>query len=327
MDNYTPAKLIEYIRDGLIEQEHLGFVVKVGKNIQKIGNDKNYPFYLRSCAKPLQASLLIDYEIDKTFNMTDEEIAVCCASHAGELCHTQTIEGLLNKINLSKENLKCSTHVPFSRSAQKKLLIEGLKESVLQNNCSGKHAMMLSICKKMGWEVNDYYNIDHPLQIAIKKKIYDLCEVKKEYTSTKDGCGVPIFAMPLENMIKGYLNLFFDKKYEKIKNAFLNKPYFIGGEERIDTAIMCANPDLIAKIGAGGLCIVINLKKKEGIMVKIMDCDMKARSIVLIEALKQLKWLDKDMLENPLIKFQNQRNILTLHLEKVGEITPVFNLT
>ncbi len=324
MDNYTPAKLIEYIRDGLIEQEHLGFIVKIDKNVQKIGNEKNYPFYLRSCAKPLQASLLIDYELDIYYNMTDEEIALCCASHAGELCHAQTVDNFLNKVELSKENLKCSTHIPFSKSAQKKLLKEGLKESVLQNNCSGKHAMMLGICKKMGWEINDYYKPEHPLQVAIKKKIYGLCEIKKEYPSTKDGCGVPIFAMPLENMVKGYLNLFFDKKYEKIKKAFLNKPYFIGGEDRIDTAIMCANPNLIAKIGAGGLCVAINLKKKEGIIVKIMDCDMKARSIVLIEALKQLKWLDKDMLENPLIKFQNQRNILTLHLEKVGEITPVF---
>lgn len=326
MVNYTPAKLIEYVRDGLIEQEHLGFIIKISKNVQKIGNDKNYPFYLRSCAKPLQASLLIDYNADNYYNITNEEFAVCCASHAGELCHEQTVKGLLDKIMLGEENLQCSTHKPFSKTAQKKLLIEGLKENALQNNCSGKHAMMLALCKKMNWDIKNYYDINHPLQIAIKKKIYELCEIKKEYPSTKDGCGVPIFAMPLENMIKGYLNLFFNPKYYKIKEAFIKNPYLIGGEDRIDTAIMCANPDLIAKIGAGGLCIVINLKKKEGIIVKIMDCDMKARSIVLIEALKQLKWLDKKMLENPLIKFQNQKNILTLHLEKIGEITPVFNL-
>lgn len=326
MVNYIPAKLIEYLRDGLVEQEHLGFVIKTGKKIQKTGDDKSYPFYLRSCAKPLQAALLVDYGVDKYYDMTDEEIAVCCASHAGELCHVQTVEGFLNKINLPKESLNCSTHVPFSKSVQKKLLKEGLKESVLQNNCSGKHAMMLGICKKMNWSINDYYNLGHPLQIAVKKKIYELCEVKKEYPSTKDGCGVPIFAMPLENMAKGYSNLFFNPKYEKIKNAFLSKPYFIGGEERIDTALMCANPDLIAKIGAGGLCIVTNLKKKESIVVKIMDCDMKARSIVTIEALKQLKWLSPEMLENSLIKFQNQRNILTLHLEKVGFINTLFKL-
>lgn len=329
MPNYCPTKLIEYIRDGLVEQEHLGFFVKVSANglITKLGDDNNYPFYFRSCAKPLQASLLIDFALDEFYNMTDEEIAICCASHAGEPCHVETVKGLLDKIGLDETYLKCGLHMPLSKVEKNKLFLSGEKENVFQNNCSGKHTMMLGLCKKMGWDLRTYDEKNHPLQQAIKNKIYELCEVEIEYPITKDGCGVPILAMPLVNMLKGYLNLFLDEKYSKKRNAFLQNPYLIGGEERLDTAIMTANSNLIAKVGAGGLCIVINLQKKEGLIVKIMDCDMKSRALCLIEALSQLDWLDNQDIEHPLLKAQNKRDIITLHGEKIGEAKCSFNFS
>lgn len=328
MANYKSTKLLEYLRDGLVEQEHQGLIVKIssGGFANKVGEDCNYPFYLRSCAKPLQASLLIDFKTDKLLAMTSQEIAICCASHTGEECHVNTVKNLLNKIGLDESYLKCSLHKPLSKTEQEKLILSCRAENILQNNCSGKHAMMLAICKQNGWVVNDYYKPEHPVQVAIKEKIYELCEVKKQFPQTKDGCGVPIYAMPLKNMVKGYLNLFLNEKYSKIKEAFIKNPYLIGGEKRLDTAIMGVNDKLIAKVGAGGLIIVLNLEKKEGLIVKIMDCDMKARAIVTIEALKQLSWLDSNMLENDLIKAQNKKDILTLHGEKIGEGKCTFNL-
>lgn len=336
MVNYLPEKLVEFVRDGLVEQEHSGFFVKVsdssdvtlsstqGRLIERIGDDKNYPFYLRSCAKPLQASLIVDYGLVDFYNMTSEEIAFCCASHAGESCHVEVGRNFLKKIGLDNRHLKCGLHKPISKSEQEKLVLAHEKENVFQNNCSGKHIMMLAICKKMGWGVSDYDSPEHPLQVAIQNKIYELCEVDENYSITKDGCGVPIMAMPLENMVKGFLNLFLDEKYACIKEAFIKNPYLIGGEDRLDTAIMSANPDLIAKVGAGGLCIVINLIKKEGLIVKILDCDMRTRAVSLLEALRQLGWLTDEMLEHPLVKAQDKKDILTLHGEKIGEAKFLF---
>lgn len=320
MVKYNPEKLLEFFRDGLVEQEHYGFIVKytIEDKINKIGDDNDYPYFLRSCAKPLQAALLIDYGLDEFYNMTSEEIAICCASHSGEPCHVKVVKGFLDKVGLDESYLKCGLHKPLSKTEQNKLLISGEKETILQNNCSGKHAMMLAICKKNGWRINDYDKPEHPLQISIKQKIYELCCCEADYPMTKDGCGVPIYSMPLKNMVRGYLNLFLDEKYIKIKTAFVNHPYLIGGEERLDTAIMEANDKLISKVGAGGLCIVINIEKKEGLIVKIMDCDMKARAICLIEALHQLGWFDDKMLGHELIKIQNKIDILTLHGEKLG---------
>lgn len=325
MVNYFPQNLVEFVRDGLVEQEHQGFVVaNFNGNIKKVGKDNNYPFFLRSCAKPLQASILIDLGLDEIYDMTSEEIAICCASHAGEDCHIEVLKNFLNKTKIDTELFKCGIHQPLSKTQQEKMLLNKDKVTVLHNNCSGKHAMMLCVTKSQGFDIKTYDEITNPLQQLIKNKIYSLCEIKKDYPITKDGCGVPIHSMPLENMLKGYLNLFLDEKYSKIKDAFLKNPYIIGGEDRLDTAIIKAGRgNLVAKVGAGGLCIVINLEEKSGIIIKISDCDMKARAVCIISALKQLNWVD--MAEKSLI-LQNKKDILTLHGEKIGEAKICFSL-
>ena len=310
--NKIPELLVKYIRDGLSEQEHYGYIVLADKNraFDFTGDTKNQPFYLRSCAKPLQASLLIDYEMDRVFDMTEEEIALCCASHAGEEIHVKTARKLLEKTQLTEDLLKCGLHKPLSKTRQTEMLINKESENVFQNNCCGKHIMMLALCKINGWDLKTYDNPDHPLQIEIKNKINELCKVTKDYPQTKDGCGVPILSMPLENMLHGYLNLFCDPKYEKIKNAFLNHPYIIGGENRTDTKIMENSKGLVAKVGAGGLCIVVNTINEEAFVVKISDADMKARELVTLKVLENLKWSQID----------TDKTIKTLHGEAVGEI-------
>lgn len=310
--NTAPAKLITYIRDGLIEQEHFGYVVRANKDriIEKIGEDKNYPFFLRSCAKPLQAALMIDYGLDTKYNLTEEEIAVCAASHAGEQIHVELVKNILDKFEISPDKLKCGDHEPISKSAQDELLLNGKKATALHNNCSGKHTMMLGLCKLNDWDMDNYDNINHPLQQAIKKRIYELCEIKNEYPITKDGCGVPIHSMPLGNIIKGYLNLFCNPRYEKIKNAFLNHPYVIGGENRTDTKIISESHNLVAKVGAGGLCAVVNTELEEGFIVKICDSNMQAREIVTIDLINNLHWGKIDI----------SHDITTNHNEKIGEI-------
>lgn len=312
MTETYPEKLVKYVRDGLVEQEHFGFIVLCNKEkvIGSTGNTNNYPFYLRSCAKPLQASLLIDFEMDKSFNMTDAEIALCCASHAGEEIHTKIACELSQKIGISSDKLKCGLHKPLSKTEQKRLLLNKEAENVFHNNCSGKHLMMLGLCIINGWDILTYDDVNHPLQKLIKQKIYDLCCVKQNYPVTSDGCGVPIHSMPLSNMVKGYLNLFCNPAYEKITNAFLNNPYIIGGENRTDTKIITNSKNIVAKVGAGGLCIVVNLEKEEGFVVKICDSDMKAREIVVIDTLKNLHWAE----------IESDKTIRTIHGKIIGEI-------
>lgn len=308
-----PKTLVQYIRNGLVEQEHLGFV-RLKKYYStrdiKIGEDNNYPFYLRSCAKPLQASLLIDFGLDKEFEMTEQEIALCCASHAGEKCHTDILQNLLKKMNLSEKDLLCGCHQPLSQTRQFEMNKNNENFSQIHNNCSGKHIMMLGLCKMNNWDIKTYNKREHPLQQAIIEKITQLCELKDQYPITKDGCTVPIMSMPLENMLIGFLNLFCDEKYSRIKNAFLNNPYLIGGENRTDTKIIANSKNLVAKVGAGGLCIVVNLEEKSGFVVKVSDCNMNAREILTLDIINKLKWAN----------IPNDKQIKTINGEIVGNV-------
>lgn len=293
---------VEYMRDGLLEEVHQGEFIQYSK---LTGNEDTTPYYLRSCAKPLQASLLIDYGA----NLTAEELALICGSHAGEDCHIEIAKKLLDKFGLDENHLKCGIHTPLSRTMQDKMLIKGEKARAIHNNCSGKHIGFLIACTLKHWDLETYYEPAHPLQIAIKEKILSLCNVNSDiypittdgcggvnnssssiYPSTTDGCGVPILSMPLRNMLIGYINLFKNPKYEKIKEAFLNYPYIIGGENRLDTEIIQNTVGIIAKVGAGGLCIVINTKINDGFIIKIHDAGMDSRRIAVLEMINRLGW-------------------------------------
>ena len=288
---------VEYIRDGLVEEFHEGLFMLSTEPYDTI------PYYLRSCAKPLQATLLIDYGID----LTEEELALCCGSHAGEECHIRVAKQILDKFEIDESYLKCGVHAPLARSMQDKMLLNGKKARAIHNKCSGKHIGFLVICKKKGWDMGTYDKPEHPLQIAIKNKINNMCEITLNYPVTTDGCGVPILSMPLQNMLIGYKNLL---QYEKIINAIQKYPYIFGGENRLDTEIIEKTQGLIAKVGAGGLCIVFNVKEQIGFVVKINDCSMEARRFAVLEMINRLGWGN--------IEFD--KTIKTLHGQVVGEI-------
>ncbi len=269
---------IEYIRDGLVEEKHEGFVEHL-----VVPSRLEQPYYLRSCAKPLQAALLIDYGAD----LEEDELALICGSHAGEECHIEVARRILSKYGIKESLLKCGVHAPLSRSMQDRMLLKGETPKAIHNNCSGKHAGFLVLCKINGWDLETYYSPNHPLQKAVKNKINELCEVKQSYPETTDGCGVPILSMPLHNMLVGFKNLL---QYEKIINSIRHNPYIFGGEGRIETEIGQKTDSLIAKAGAGGLCIVLNIKEKDCFAVKINDCSMEARRFAVLELIKKLGW-------------------------------------
>ena len=297
--------LVQHYRDGLIEEEHGGYVLTT-----KFGVSPEYPYYLRSCAKPLQASLMTDYNLDEKYTLASEEIALLCASHAGEKCHTDIAKRLMEKFSLEYDWLKCGLHNPLSKTRQREMFINNEPVTYFHNNCVGKHILFLALCKENGWDLSTYDKLENPLQQKVKEKIQTLCEETKQFPITKDGCGVPIHSMPLDKILKGFINLFCDEKYIRIRNAFLENPYIIGGEDRLDTEIMQHSKDLIAKVGAGGLCVVVNYKEKDGLIVKINDANMDTRRLVVFETLNKLGWSD----------YQCDKTIKTLHGDIVGEI-------
>lgn len=324
------TKLIEYIRNGQSEQCHFGIILNMNESgiIKKEGADNGYKFYHRSCMKPLQIASLIDLGIDKKLNLTSEEIAVCTASHTGEQIHQKLVKSILNKINCTEEDLLCAPHEPLSYEERKRLILENKPFEKIHNNCSGKHAAMLAICKEKGFSIKNYKDISHPLTELILTRVCELCEAeRKDIIISKDGCGLPVIATTLEQLGKGFLNLFLNPKYKKIKDAFLMHPYIIGGKNRLDTDIIKASEGkLIAKVGACGLCVVVNPLEKECIVVKIADSNMEARAFTVINALIQKKWPEGNGKFSDQINKMYMNQIYSQDNEFLGEIRPCFNL-
>ncbi len=320
-------KLIEFKRNGLTEQIHYGLIIHMNKSgiINEIGRDNNYKFYHRSCMKPLQASMLIDLGIDKKNNLTLDELAVCCASHTGEEEHQKRVLSILKKAGCNEEDLLLIPHQPLSSFEQTRLIKNNLPLRKIHHNCSGKHAAMLSICKHMGFSTKNYKDFSHPLSDLIINKVCELCETStNDIIISKDGCGLPVVATTLEQLGKGYLNLFTNKKYDDIKNAFLTYPFLIGGKERSDSIIISQFSNCIAKVGACGLLVIVNIEKEECIIVKIADSNMESRELTAFNSLIQLKWPKKSNFSQ--INNIYTKKIISIDNENLGEIIPSFNL-
>src|SRR5215510_371080 len=101
MDAMTkaPPVLARVYRGSGVESTHRGWVSVVderGRTVASAG-DAAMPVYLRSTAKPFQAMPLLLAGGEKRFRLGDAEIALICASHAGEPRHTKVAEAILKR--------------------------------------------------------------------------------------------------------------------------------------------------------------------------------------------------------------------------------------
>lgn len=319
-------KLLEIKRNNIAERTHFGFVGLYDKSFGFVAPQyKNEIFYLRSSAKPIQASVLDSLGGIEAFALSDEEIAVICSSHTGSQFHVNLVKNILIKADVPFSALKCGVHVPLDKSEALYLEQNNQKPNKFQNNCSGKHAGFLAGCRLKGFDIENYLDFNHPLQKMVKECIFEYCGLpyKNEIVS-KDGCNAPIWAMPLQNMAQGFLRCF--ENHPKIKNAMKKAPYAAGGHKRIDSEIIMASKgNLIAKVGAEGLLMIYNEKKHQVLVIKVLDSSEQARAITTINGLLELKWMDIDAIEKtPLVDFYNLE-IKTHSNEKVGCINNCFD--
>jgi len=302
LPEYVPV--LDLKRGDFVDQRFFGMAVLYGfsNNIPvellKAGNDNNYPFFLRSLLKPIQASIMADYNTQKFYGFSDKEIAIMQASHAGEDIHTELVLSVLKKAGLDVEKLKCPAISPLNPDVLK----PGEAPQKIHNNCSGKHAMMLAVSKQLGFSLNDYCQVHHPLQLLILDKICKLSEYDVEGgpPQSYDGCTVPVWALPFKNIANAFFKLYNEEKYTFLKTAYKKNPYIIGGKDtfgfRQDTHIMMLNPDLISKTGAGGFLSIYNDKKNEFLLIKMAQDNNAPRFLFALKILEKLGWI----LNNPL---------------------------
>jgi L-asparaginase II len=278
--------LVEVIRGGVLESFHRGSVCIVNESGDIIFSKGNVQqiCYPRSAMKLLQVIPLIVKGGIQQFNLTPKEIAVMCGSHNAEAEHLETVRSILTKIGCSEHDLNCGAQYPTYKKDADEMLIQGIKPGPIHNNCSGKHAGMLALCKLMGIDTKNYLHAEHPAQLEIRKACAQFYEYPEaEMTIALDGCSAPIFSIPIYNQALAYKNLVSAKKFgaanEDACNTIINSistyPHMVAGTKRYCTDMMkITAPMVIGKTGAEGVFCMAFTQEKLGVCIKIDDGKM-----------------------------------------------------
>ena len=297
---HVPLAVVE--RGGRTESVHAGSVAVVdarGRLVASAGAPSHVAF-TRSALKPLQALPFVAAGGPKHFGLADEQVAVMCASHSGEVKHQLAVADLLARAGCRVDELGCGTHAPY--------IYESLHEPpppppypVLGHNCSGKHAGMLAHCVMSGWPRDGYLEPSHPLQAAIRAAIARHAGVREdELVPAIDGCSAPNYAIPLAGLARAFARFADPADAESdavarrtIASAMAAHPDYVSGSRRSDLALMRAGRgQWIAKVGAEGMQAIGLRHGGLGIAVKLADGASRAVAPVAIAVLDQLGVLD-----------------------------------
>ncbi|WP_162523505.1 asparaginase [Calorimonas adulescens] len=329
--------LVVVYRGELIENIHKGDIAVVdsdGRVVASVGNIGKKS-YMRSAAKPIQAVNVVLSGALEEYGLTEKELSIMCASHRGDKEHVETINGILEKLGIDTTYLKCGVLKPLDEVRASEMIRDGLEFDEVTCNCSGKHSGMLAACLKKGYPLEDYTDPDHPLQREILEIISMFTEMKIEDIAIGiDGCGVPVFGMPIYNMAIAFAKMAnpsalespFREASERIVNAMVSYPEMVSGEGGFDTVLMrVAKGRIFSKMGADGVFCAGMRDRGWGLAIKIEDGEAASAYSAACEALYQLGELNEEDLRD-LEPFYH-KDVFNNHKIKVGQYTPDFKLT
>lgn len=279
--------LARVVRNGLVEATHDGAVAAVSADraVQAWTGDRERQFYLRSAAKPFQATVSQEHGA----RLSSQQMALACASHGGRPVHVAIVHHMLAEVGLGEEALRCPPAWPFGEGAKEQLVASGQQEPrPIWHNCSGKHAAMLRACVASGWPIDEYQHPDHPLQQRITAAMEEVLGSDPGPVGI-DGCGVPAFRATVVAMASAYARLATDRRFEETWTSMHRYPALTSDLGQPATRL-ATWLDAAAKHGAEA-CLGIAIRRRMGVAVKIWDGAPRAVGVAMVEALRQLELL------------------------------------
>lgn len=290
-------------RKSIIENRHLGWLTvtnRQGHVLYSTPGAAETATFFRSSGKPFQAFPLVESGFHQ--ELSTRELALTCASHTGSKHHMEIAAAILEKAGLSEEALQCGPHAPADPEMVSHIHRTGEAPTRLFNNCSGKHAGMLFYCHKTGLDPKTYLQPQHPLQQRILNAVKQWGGVE-DVPLAIDGCGAPIFYLPLTSMARLYAHLGTSSEFAPLQQAMTQHPELVGGQGRVDTSIMQATEGrLLAKVGADGVLCVAKVSADEGLALKLSDGSAEVRDMALVQILIHLNWLTEQDTQDPRLR-------------------------
>jgi L-asparaginase II len=277
-------------------------VADAGGNLIHHEGEVREPVFPRSAVKPLQALPLVESGAAERFAVSERELALACASHGGEAMHTEIVAAWLARLGLDASALECGAHPPSHEPTARHLIETGEAPSALHNNCSGKHAGMLTLALHLGAPVAGYSQPDHPVQRRISAVLAEMSGASLEPPAI-DGCGVPTHPLPLANLAAAMARLTDpgpDTEHApgraaacaRIRAAMSAHPELVAGSGRACSLIMAAKPGVLVKTGAEGVYVAALPGRGLGLALKVADGAGRASVVALLALLAGLGELD-----------------------------------
>ncbi len=294
-----PAPMVELWRGDRVESRHCGHAViaHADDGIVAAWGDPGAVIYPRSACKMVQALPLV--ESGAADGLTDERLALACASHQGAALHVRTVARWLSDIGRDAQDLRCGAHWPRDPEERDGLIRAGAEPCQMHNNCSGKHTGFLMLARHLR-AGPDYVEPDHPVQRAVRAAFEEVTgEVSPGHGI--DGCSAPNFATSLAGLARAMA--FFaaadpggdsrNRAACRLWRAMLARPELVAGEGRACTELMRATGGrAVLKTGAEGVFVAIIPERRMGLAVKIADGATRASEAAITALLQHLGVLE-----------------------------------
>lgn len=297
--------LVEVTRGPLVESVHRGAIAIAdarGKMLFALG-DIALPVYPRSSLKPIQALPLLESGAADALGVSDEEIALACASHSGEPMHTGRVAAWLERLGLGEGDLACGAHPSRYEPVADDMIRRGESPTRIHNNCSGKHTGFLTVARHWNIATAGYERHDHPVQQAVARALGELADIPGDLPWGVDGCAAPNFALPLAAFASALAQLGEPARLSppraraarRIVAAMTAHPELVAGTGRACTLLMRAGRGRYAvKTGAEGVYAAIVPGHGLGIALKIDDGAGRAAETAIAYLLARLGLVDAD---------------------------------
>ncbi|AZN40018.1 asparaginase [Paenibacillus albus] len=315
--------LVLTTRGDFVENVHSGHAAVVtadGRLVAHAG-DANVRNFLRSTAKPIQALPSVMGGVIETYELGDDAIALMCASHQGTPAHIAVLEQMLAQTGVLEEQLVFAAALPANAKARDAVLASGGSPRKLYHVCAGKHIGMLALCKLRGWPMETYTQPEHPLQQELLRIVAAIADVQPAAVETAiDGCGLPVFALPLWRLALIYARFAawgsdeaaaaqpaasgeaasgsaaevglaaIGAAAKRIAAAMASHPALVEGPDRLASVMLdCGDGNVVAKSGAQGVFVFALRRERLAVAIKLADGGESAWPEAVCAMLEQLQ--------------------------------------
>jgi len=271
-------------------------VADAGGRLQHASGATRRPVFPRSAVKPLQALALLESGAARRFGLARAELALACASHGGEAMHVAGVRRWLGRVGIAPVALACGAHPPLHAPSAERLLAAGRPPEPVHNNCSGKHAGMLTLARHLSTPLAGYEQADHPVQRLVAQTLAEMAGVAVLPEPAIDGCGIPAFPLSLAELATALARLADPQGLsparraacDEVRAAMSAHPELVAGSGRPCTRIMTAAPEVVVKTGAEGVYAAALPEHGLGLALKVEDGGGRAAPVALLALLEAL---------------------------------------